>query len=131
MNFLYHINTQRNVFKSLSLTGSMSLEYATGISEVEEKLAEVRNAFGQVKSNYSGVFGFFRGLLGLSKADQQALDDSVVILSSLYAQNSKECRDIASRSIEDYPVQLRREIAHLRQDIRDYIIESNEDNDLD
>ncbi|HLC19803.1 MAG TPA: hypothetical protein VJK72_02715 [Candidatus Nanoarchaeia archaeon] len=117
----------------------MSLEYATGISEVEEKLAEVRNAFGQVKSNYSGVFGFFRGLLGLSKADQQALDDSVVILSSLYAQNLKECRDIASRSIEDNPTglrpeithQLRREIAHLRQDIRDYIVEFNEDKDLD
>ena len=109
----------------------MPSEQTLNLLEAEQRLRDVREAFESVQSRYSGIGGFFRGLFGLWREDQKTLDSSVAILSSLYIQSSKECRDIASRSIEDYPVQLRREIAHLRQDIRDYIIESNEDNDLD
>jgi len=125
------LSLQRNVFKSLSFMLLMPSEQTLNLSEAEQRLRDVREAFESVQSRYSGISGFFRGLFGLRSGDQKTSEGSVAILSSLYTQSSNECRDIASRSIEDYPVQLRREIAHLRQDIRDYIIEFNEDDDLE
>ena len=114
----------------------MSPPYGSELSlpDVEQRLHEVKTEFEGVKSRYTGAAGFFRGLFGLRSADQNVLDRCVESLSLLYAHGSlqTEVRDVVQFTgrIEDSSAPLRREIRDIRQDIRDYIVEFDEDDDL-